>query len=278
MEPTTEQMQELKAIELDMLRAFIDVCKKLGLRYYLLCGTLLGAVRHQGFIPWDDDIDVGMLRADYEVFLEKGQELLPEHLFIQSIKSEREYLMPFAKLRNSETTFLESSVSHIQINHGIFIDIFPLDYYPEQRCAQRKIDREIRHLNNRIAKKFKAAGKPPFIIRLKYILLQLRYPSVKRAVQIREKRICSVAESRLIANFGSAWGKKEIVPVEWYGEGTEMTFEGLKVKVPVQYKNWLNQVYGDYMQLPPMEKRVAHHHTDLIDTKKSFTEYIRVKG
>lgn len=273
MEPTTEQLQELKVIEVEMLRIFVDVCNKLGLRYYMLGGTLLGAVRHQGFIPWDDDIDVGMPRADYEVFLKKGQALMPEHLFVQCTKTEPEYLMCYTKIRNSNTTFLESSTSHLPINQGIFIDVFPLDYYPEQGCEQKKIDRKSRHLNARVGQKFKTTQKPSQIVRLKKLIIAMRYPSIKRAIQDRENLYRSVPRSGFLANYGGAWGKKEIVPADWYGEGVPLVFEGIQVMAPAKYHDWLTQVYGDYMQLPPVEKRVSHHYTDVIDLHKSYTEY-----
>ena len=131
MKISTDEMTALKKIEVEILKEFVAACDELGLRYYLLGGTLLGAIRHQGFIPWDDDIDVGMPRQDYEIFLEKGQELLSKNLFIQHLRSEENYLLPFAKIRNSDTAFIQDSVKKRSMNHGIFIDVFPLDGYPE---------------------------------------------------------------------------------------------------------------------------------------------------
>lgn len=276
MEPTAEQLQELKHIEKEMLRCFAELCQKLNLRYYLLGGTLLGAVRHQGFIPWDDDIDVGMPRADYEVFLEKGPALMPEHLFIQSVQSDPEYLMCFAKIRNSNTTFLETSVNHRNINHGVFIDVFPLDYYPERVKAQSAFERKKQQYNARISMAFNLP-KPPIKTRIKLMVIKWMNPSLRKAIQKRERLYRSVANSSLVANLGGAWGKKEIVPFDWYGEGTELVFEGLQVSVPAQYQKWLTQVYGDYMKLPPEEKRVSHHYTDVIDLHKPYTEYVRKK-
>ena len=104
---------------------------------------------------------------------------------------------------------------------------------------------------------------------------KLRYPSTKKVIQKREELYQSVPQSGILANHGGAWGQKEIVPAQWYGEGAVLQFEGMEVIAPIQYHDWLTQVYGDYMQLPPIEKRVGHHYADVIDLDKSYTEYIR---
>ena len=98
--------------------------------------------------------------------------------------------------------------------------------------------------------------------------------SHNRIMQKKEKLYKSQKSTSLLANNNGYWGEKEIVPAEWYGEGVELEFEGLKVTAPSKYELWLTQVYGDYMQLPPEEKRVSHHGTDIIDTKKSYKEYV----
>ena len=134
-----EQLQKMQEVEIDLFKAFIEVCQKLQLKYYLLGGTLLGAVRHKGFIPWDDDIDVGMPRKDYEIFIQKAQDLLPEHYFVQTLYSEPTIPYNFCKIRNSNTTFVEYSIKKLNINHGVYIDVFPLDGYPNDKKEQKKI-------------------------------------------------------------------------------------------------------------------------------------------
>ena len=266
---------QLKKVQIEILKEFLEVCGKLKLRYYLLGGTLLGAVRHQGFIPWDDDIDVGMPRQDYEIFLKEGQKLLPEHLFIQSIQTEPEYLMCFGKIRNSNTTFVESSISKRKINHGVYIDIFPLDYCPGNPKERTRVNQKKRMYDRRILIAFLPFYKQPLLSALKSVALFCRFPSVKRVLLKREQLYKSIPESDLIANYGGAWGEKEIVPKDWYGEGTELTFEGIPVMAPKEYDKWLTQVYGNYMQLPPEEKRVGHHYTEVIDLEKPYTEYCK---
>ena len=276
MEPTKEQLVQLKQMELDMLQAFVAVCRQLGLSYYLLGGTLLGAVRHKGFIPWDDDIDVGMPRKDYEIFIKEGQARLPRNLFIQNIHTDPEYPMCFSKIRNSDSTFIESSIAHLNINHGVFIDVFPLDNYPKQKLEQKRLQCRLKLCGARISRVYRVNRKKSWRGKLLSILALLRFPELKKAILWREKLYRQVKQpGRLIANHGGAWGQKEIIPQEWYGEGTPVMFEGIEVMAPAQYHNWLTQVYGDYMQLPPEEKRVGHHYVDVIDLNQSYLEYKR---
>lgn len=266
-----QNLQGLKAVELELLKEFLRVCEILGLKYYVLGGTLLGAVRHKGFIPWDDDIDIGMPREDYEKFISLGQAYLPENLFVQTFLTDPGYPANFAKIRNSDTTFIETSVRNCNMNHGIYIDIFPLDYYPEKKAFWFELKKLLLTLRiSTVFTKTKTKGKT----RIARWVACVIYPSHRKALERREKLFRSVKRSELIVNNCGAWGKKEIIPDEWYQEGCLLEFEGLKVRAPKGYDEWLNQVYGDYMQFPPEEKRVTHHYADVIDLKRTYTEYI----
>ncbi len=271
MECTPEQ---LKQAELDIFKHFLAVCEKLNLKYYLLGGTLLGAVRHRGFIPWEDDIDVGMPRKDYEIFVRSAQQYLPETLFVQSILSEPTFHANFAKIRNSETTFIETTAKKLKINHGIYIDIFPLDYHPDDEKEQRIFFRRNKSLQRKIATVFYIdPSSKTFISKIRTAVLKILHPNIHKFVLKREELIKSCKDGTKWANYCGAWGKKEIVPKEWYGDGMLLDFEGLKVNAPSHYHEWLTQVYGDYMQLPPVEKRIGHHYTEIIDVNKSYREY-----
>lgn len=269
-----KEIEKVQQKSLEMLKLFIDVCEKLNLKYYLIAGTLLGAVRHNGFIPWDDDVDVGMPREDYEKFLEKAQELLPENYFVQTCFTDPEFPANFAKIRNSNTTFIETSVKNCKINHGVYIDIFPLDWNAPSGKDLKKFNFKNFYYKMAIAKKFYVKG---FVRKLKLIavnVITLFTPSSK-ALKKRDNLLKSNKKSKYLANYCGAWGVKEITPAEWYGEGIEMEFEGIKAIVPSNYKAWLTQVYGNYMQLPPIEKRVTHHFTEVIDLDKSYKEYTK---
>ena len=270
MELTATELTQLKQLQLNMLRQFVDVCRQLNLRYYLMGGTMLGAVRHGGFIPWDDDIDVGMPRQDYEVFLQKAQSLLPENLFVQTFETDPQYPANFAKIRNSDTTFVETSVKKRRMNHGVYMDIFPLDYYPDEK--EKSFENKKLLLTLRINRVYSDVH-PKFTTRLASLAACVACPSVQKALQKREKLFRSVTSGSRIANHCGAWGKKEIVPADWYGEGTTLAFEGIPVTVPAQYDKWLTHVYGDYMQLPPEEKRKSHHFLAAFDLAKPYTCY-----
>ena len=268
----------MKRLQVEMLECFIEVCKNNGLKYFLLGGTCLGAVRHKGFIPWDDDIDVGMPRDDYEKFSEIAAKELPGHLFFQTNKTDPEYPMLFGKIRNSDTTYVEISSQKLNINHGVYIDVFPLDGVSENKL-ERKIIRKRKTLYNaRIAQVFytEKHGSDRLIKRIARKMICLLYPSVAKTVEKREKlcRKYPYVSSKIIANFGGAWGEKEVMPKEIFGEGTQGVFEGVSVTLPQYYDAYLTRLYGDYMQLPPVEKRIGHHYYVIADMEKSYKEYI----
>lgn len=273
--------KRLKEIETEMLRSFAQACDKLGIKYYIIGGTLLGAVRHKGFIPWDDDIDVGLMRKDYEVFIKQGQSVLPDYYFVQTYVTDPEYLNYYAKLRDSRTTFIEAEAENYHINHGIYIDVFPLDYFPEKKIAAKWLKFRKRMIHFRKRLEYSQYEKPtgPWIkekvANAIGIMTKVLYPTVESALAAWDKICGSQTTSLLTINNAGMWGDKEIVRTEWFGEGAELEFEGLKVRGPADYDKYLTRIYGDYMQLPPEDERVTHHFTEVIDTDKPYTEYIQ---
>ena len=268
----------LQNIELDMLKHTINICEKLNLKYYLLGGTLLGAVRHGGFIPWDDDIDIGMPREDYEIFIKEAQKYYPDNMFVQHYTTERNMPVPWCKIRRSDTAFMEINIRRVKMNKGIFIDVFPLDYYPETEKQRRYIHEKDLLLKSVMLRKLfpPSPGIKNTVASIKH-KIKTHFITFRTSVKKRDLLHRTYREGTKIANYNGAWGEKEIVPAEWYGDGAILTFEGIKCRVPVEYDKWLTQVYGDYMTLPPEEKRITHHETDYIDTKKSYLEYEAMK-
>ena len=135
-------MNPLQAKQLEILKAFIRVCDKHNLEYFLVYGTALGAIRHKGFIPWDDDIDVAMPRKDYEEYIKLQNEYEGTPYFIQTFKTDPCYIYNYAKLRDSSTTFLENAFKNHRINQGVFIDIFPVDGMSREVGDREKIGKK----------------------------------------------------------------------------------------------------------------------------------------
>lgn len=266
-------MDDLKKAELDILKQFIKVCDKLKLDYFLLGGTLIGAVRHKGFIPWDDDIDVCMFRKDYEVFLKDGQKYLDKNYFLQTYETDNGYLNNFAKIRNSNTTFIESSVKNINMNHGIYIDIFPLDnLYNYNKLKEKLIHYQL--YKHYYLEKGKTIQK--IFVRLSNLLYnnKTKVQLCKMLDSIYTKKNNEKVEK--IVNYCGAWGViRESHFVEDFRNSIDLKFEDIYAKAPEGYKRVLTDTYGDYMKLPPEEKRIAHHYSEIIDVKKSYKDYFK---
>ena len=272
MELNSYQLEKLKKCERDMLTAFVEVCRKHDIKYSLQGGTLLGAVRHKGFIPWDDDVDVSLPRKDYEHFIKVAQKELPSYYFLQTKDTDPEYPNNFAKIRDSRTTFIETSARHLDINHGAYIDIFPIDYYPDGFGA-KIFELKKKLLTWRINTAF---YMPHMSLKSKIATLIscILYPSRRKAIEKREKLFTSVGKSTRVVNNSGAWLEKEIIPCDWLQETIEMSFEGIRVQGSAKYDEWLTYVYGDYMQLPPEKDRKGHHFTDVVDLDKPYTQYM----
>lgn len=272
--------QRLKSIEFEMLKSFIEVCERLNLQYFVVGGTLLGAIRHRGFIPWDDDIDVGLMREDYEKFLQEAQNYLPKYYFVQNRKTDPELPNNYTKIRDSRTTFVENGVQHLNINHGVYIDIFPIDFYPESKWKQRAFDLKSKLLKIRIGHAFDFANTPKRSLFRKIarevvsLPLMLVYPTIASALNAQEKLYKKEKNSRLAVNLCGAWGKREIMQASWLAETCDVEFEGMVVKAPKEYDKYLKQVYGDYMKFPPVEKQVSHHYSEIIDLDEPYTKYM----
>ena len=262
---------ELKRIEIDILKLFISICKQHNLTYFIIGGTALGAYRHGGFIPWDDDIDVAMPRSDYESFLKYAQSEFPPNYFLQTHLTDKEYNAIYAKIRNSNTTFLETAARNLNINHGVFIDIFPIDGLPNARKDIKRISRQ-----RRIVKRALAIHYYPHTLKRVFggilsRLLLFKFTN-KAIISYFEKKSKKYKYEKcdLVICHGGAYGDKEILKKEYYGKGSEIRFESLTVIGPERIEDYLSTIYGDYMILPPIEKRVAHHYCDIIDLKKGL--------
>lgn len=268
-------MTELQRKQFEILKDFVKICDKLDLTYYLVCGSALGTVKYGGFIPWDDDIDVAMPRGDYEIFIEKAKKLLPEHIFLQNYKTESRFPQIYSKLRDSNTTYIEKSASNLPIHHGVFIDIFPLDGYPKKKYQQKVLEIKKRFFQSMLMSAFKIDRKGKSKI-LFFIYSLFGIPTnTAKVVCMYEKCISKYCldDSMFWCNHGNWQGKLEYAPKWQYGAGLMTSFEGLKVRIPVRYDDYLTQKYGDWRKDLPEKEQVGHHYYDVCDLEKSYIEY-----
>lgn len=280
-----EKLAKLQKLELEMMKEFIKICDKHKLTYFIVGGTLIGAVRHKGFIPWDDDIDVAMPRPDYDKFIIIAQKELPEGLFLQSYQTDKKYRYNFAKIRNTNTYILEKATQYSNINHGIYIDIFPIDGIKERKGKIAKsVPNKIRALWVKeffIARaseihKFRAKHffKDLLVNLIAIIFLPFNIHNwLNRSIDKSLKKV-AYGESAFAGSYFGRYFIKEVMPIDYYGKGTLLQFEDIQVNAPIQYDDYLTRIYGDYMKLPPKEKQVCLH-ASILDLEKSYKEYVK---
>lgn len=270
-----EMDEQLKTVQILVLKEFIKICEKNGLKYFALGGTALGAVRHKGFIPWDDDIDVALPREDYKKFLTVAQAQLPENMFLQTYETDKNYPNCYAKIRVNDTTFIETAVSKLDINHGVYVDIFPLD-----GCSASKLKRKAFRTKEKLLKAAISCAYeiPDYSAVKRFIKRKILARLIPCASAVRKLdklyQSESYADSDIISNYNGAWGVKEQMPKEIFGNGSVAEFDGIDIVLPEKAGEYLTRLYGDYMTPPPPEKRVSHHHCTVIDLNKSYKKYI----
>lgn len=255
-------LQELKEIELNILKEFAAFCKDNNIRYYLAFGTLLGAIRYKKFIPWDDDVDVLVPRDDYDRLLKLFHDTDRYQLF--AFEKNTDFPFPFAKLCDM-TTRKEETVYQNKITLGVDIDIFPLDHFDddfEQAKAETKyISKNMIWLGRTKLKK-QITNHPIkslvwWIIMLFVNIMGSQYfikKIIKKSNQMSQK------ESRYVgAKVWCIWGEHSIIPADAFKETIEIEFEGEVFSAPSGWDMYLTCLYGDYMPEPPIEKQKTHH-------------------
>ena len=273
----TRERKEIWKIELDLLNKLTEVCKKNNLKFYADAGTLLGAVRHKGFIPWDDDIDVVMFRDDYDKLIELAKNgEFEEPYFLQSAYTEKGYARGHAQLRNSNTTgILKGEQGKVSFNQGIFMDIFVLDGIPSNEKALSKERRKINFLNKLINIKMypNAGAKKSIKKRIRKLLSYVL--NLEKIFSLKEKILkkVDINSTEYVAPLGFVFEvKKRIRNKHLYDEIVMLDFENTKIPAPKEYDLYLQNRYGkDYM----IPKNIPTSHGNVIfDTKKSYREYI----
>lgn len=274
--------EEWNTTILDILKTFISICQRHNLHYYCCAGTAIGAVRHQGMIPWDDDIDVIMPRPDYDRFLEIARhEDFGEYEVVTPYNNEH-YPLYFSKLVNKNTTLIEEKERPCII--GLFVDIFPLDATDddvERACAlQRQYVKNINCLNaistrNTFAeylallKDRKTWGR--FVVKTAayFFRRQLRRHFIRKMDHL--SHLYDFDKAQNVQVYTGSYHEREIFPKSWLGNGKAFSFEDTTVLLPEQYDQYLRHFFGDYMQLPPVEQRVEKHLRYYLNMEKRET-------
>ena len=274
-----KELRKLQLTLIEMLDEVVRICNKHKLEYFITGGTCLGAIRHKGFIPWDDDIDMVMPREDYEKFLVIARDELDPKYFLDYYKTNPENHFGFAKIKKNNTTFVMGY--KYKCHNGFFLDIFPLDYNKKDtklvafdaslsRCLLETLKYKDKNLKLRdLRRPYISLWFVPFTNRRIHKMIDWLYSHNNKKEHVNGAVYPTIY-----------YYKKDVYPVGMVFPHSELTFEGKKYHTYHDPDKYLTQLYGDYMKLPPVEKRVAHkpmsldfNHGDNLNTKEEYFKY-----
>ena len=269
-------MTELQSKLVEIMSFFHDICQKNNIRYYILGGTCLGAVRHGGFIPWDDDIDVGLPRKDYDRFIELMKSGGNEKYVLECPLENKDFVYSYGKLYDTTTTLTENT--RYKTKRGAYLDIFPLDGAGNSVEEYQKHFKKINKYNNYISTKVCAINPHRKFYKNAAIFLGRCLPECLFGWRWAYKKVDALCrqknydECEYIGNMYGNWREREITERSVFGNPTLYNFEGLQIYGPENADKYLSSLYGDYMKLPPKEKQVTHHDFLHLDLKKPYKE------
>lgn len=278
-----ENRKKLWSIELEMMNKLDSICEKYGIKYFLIGGALIGAIRHKGFIPWDDDIDIGMMRRDYEKFLTVAERELKQPMSLQTYNTEKGYYSDLLRIRHAESTGILGKDVDKTCNNGIFIEIYAYDNIPDNTYIELLFGKNIKFWNavlndyyddpprNSIGRKAVAAFTKVYSKIFSFEFTYKMWDGLRKAFMNYNTEFAS-------CEFSTKKGQKNINKwkVSDIGETIKVPFENLMLSVPTNYDACLRTCYGDYMQLPPVEQREAHHMRDVYyDPFHSYNDYFK---
>lgn len=267
------EIRPLQLKLLDILMTIDKMCKERGLRYYLVDGSLIGAVREKGFIPWDDDMDICMPREDYEQLILHSREWLPKPYEFVCFENDPKYPLHFGKIQDASTTLIERP--HLYYLGGVYVDIFPIDGAPEGRLRQRLYDIKYKFLKKALYFLFRDPYRHghgpscwlPLLVRKCYTLPELQ-AKIKRHMMKYDLKTSRLAAVNHNDGLGSMVDKIRVL-----GEPTPIEFEGRMVMGMKDNHAYLTQLFGDYMTPPPIDKR-HQHNFHFMDLNLPYSEYV----
>lgn len=268
-------MKKCWAIQLDLYLEISKICEKHGLRYFIMFGGLIGAVRHNGFIPWDDDLDIGMPRKDYEEFIRIAPQELPSPFFLRTPFTDPQCLYPVIDVVNSETTFIPKLFRRNGFNMGVPVDIFPIDYCnPDTVVEERKrILTYYLHCTNYMKRNCKELDDRQKRHLVTYYV-DNPYDSYNKLHGIAANEMYDGSDYMYVCNAVAHQDVRRLVwPRECFENAVPHKFEGIEVKIPVGYDRILSTTFGDYMQFPPVEERGLKNNQIFFDPDRPYTYY-----
>lgn len=259
----------VQLIELEILKIFIDICEKNNFRYYIIGGSLIGVLRHKGFIPWDDDIDIGMPREDYEKFLKISVTELPKGYMVSNHRTDPNWYFGMSQLVDKETE-IDIYMTEIPRRCHVWIDLFPLDGLPANGFL-RKL-----HIWNILLNRFliqmakietqvdtHKVGRPLYEKIIISLLKKIRIGDLINCENVLKRlnktlRKIDYDKSTYAGNMLGKYREREAVPKAYFGHPEKFAFEDILVNVPEKYHELQSTLYGDYMKMPSEDKRVSH--------------------
>ena len=272
------ELKMIQEAQVKILKKVDEICKKNDIEYSIIAGTLLGAVRHKGFIPWDDDIDIVIPQHDYDRFLSIAEDELGSDYFLQTHKTNPDYPLYAAKVRANNTSFVEGYLKDINMHHGIYIDVFPYFNMPENEEERNAYLKECCKLYRIFQLKYCPQTDNVDVNKLKFyiksiikvfiskvLLLPISKEKIYKKLDNTLRRYSSLKDSKYLGYLD----KLSVIERDWFYPIKTISFEEFEFECMAKEKLFLEKEYGNYMQLPPVEKQVNH--------KPYYVDYEAVK-
>lgn len=261
-------INKLHKIDIEILKEVVNICDKNNLKYYMIGGTMLGAIRHKGFIPWDDDIDLGLPRDDYEKFLSIAPTLLSKRLSVVNFKTDPDYPYYITRIQDTDTKVIEIRYKHENKFTHASIDLFPLDGTPNNLLLRKLYYLRIlmhRAMMSLHYKKGIDSERKRSVLEGLFLKMMTKLPTDKMFNAFNQKssidkilKKYKMCESGYTGNIMGAYRTREIVPTKFYGKDSFYQFENMNLRGFEMYDEYLKHIYGDYMKIPSEENRKTH--------------------
>lgn len=269
-------MNELQKTILDIFKEIKSICDKNEIKYFAIGGTCIGAVRHKGFIPWDDDLDIAIPIEDYDKFFEIAQKELRSNYEIYKCENVRHYHYIFRKIIDNKTTFIENSeIQYKDAYKGVYVDVMPISGIPCSLSERNKFCKKVQLYSKlNVKRRFNRFGKTAKG-KIAWIFLKLMNPYI--GINYFSDKLYSLLKRYPLADSeltGYVWSEnlnKLIFPTKYFAETVELPFEDTDIKCPKMYHEYLTDQFGDYMVIPDVDRQ--QHHAGIVDLETPFRIY-----